>query len=89
MREWKRGEIQAIGSVAKLMIIGGAFVVLHAAWLDFKYSEFTKGLPSTLVSGPFLRILIASVVLLLGVTLSVWLWRVRKRTGLSTRPFGR
>ncbi|MEQ8787941.1 MAG: hypothetical protein RIC55_16665 [Pirellulaceae bacterium] len=89
MRDWKRGEIQAIGAVAKLMIVGGGFVVLHGVWLDFKWAEFTKGLPGTLATDPYPRILIAGVVMLMGAALSIWLWGVRKRTGITTRPFDR
>jgi len=87
MREWKQGEVQAIGAAAKLMIIGGAFVALYSIWLQFDYSHFVKGLPGTLVSGPFVTILIASVVFLSGCALGIWLYRLRKKTGLSTRPF--
>ncbi len=89
MREWKRGEIQAIGAVAKLMILGGGFVTLITSYLDFTFATFVQGLPGTLTSGPFPTLLGGSVVLLLGCALAVWLWRVQRRTGLSTQPFDR
>ena len=89
MREWKRGEIQAIGSVAKLLILGGIFVAMHGLYLDFNWTEFSQGLPGSLVSEPFPRIFIAILIFLVGCALSVWLWRIRKKTGISTRPFDR
>jgi hypothetical protein len=89
MREWKRGEVQAIGVAAKLMIIGGFFVALGSLWLDFDSADFVEGLPRTLVSGPFATTLVAGVVFLLGCTLAVWLHRVQKRAGISTQPFDR
>jgi hypothetical protein len=89
MREWKRGEIQAIGAVAKLMILGGGFVALFTGYLDFNYATFVSGLPATLTSGAFPTLFGAVLVLLLGCALGCWLWKVGKRTGISTRPFDR
>ena len=89
MREWKRGELQAIGAVAKLMILGGGFVVLFTSYLDFNVSQFLDGLPGTLVTSPFTTLLGGTIALSLGVALRVWLWRVQKRTGISSQPFDR
>ena len=88
MPEWKRGDIQAIGVVAKLLIVGGA-VTICAAFMDFDLAAIKRGLPGTLISGPVLTLLIGSVVFLLGFTIAIWLWRVRRRTGISTQPFDR
>ena len=65
------------------MIVGGIFVVLHSAYLDFKYSAFINGLPDTLISGPFPTIFIASVIFLFGCVLAVWLYRVKKGQGFQ------
>ena len=89
MREWKRGELQAIGAAAKLMILGGGFVVLFTSYLDFNASQFLHGLPGTLITSPFTTLLGGTVVLVMGCTLGIWLWRVRRRTGISSQPFDR
>jgi hypothetical protein len=89
MREWKRGEIQALGAVAKLMILGGGFVAMYELYLEFRLDEFTRKLPGSLISGPFPRVFLAVLVALAGCALALWLWRVGKRAGVSTRPFER
>lgn len=88
MREWKRGEIQAIGTAAKLMILGGGFVTL-ITYLEFNFTTFMQGLPATLTSGDFPTLLGAGIVFLLGCTLAVWLWQIRRKTGISTQAFDR
>ncbi len=89
MRDWKRGELQAIGAAAKLMILGGGFVVLFTSYLDFNVAPFFDGLPGTLITSPFTKLLGGTVILAIGCTLGVWLWRVRRRTGISSQPFDR
>ena len=89
MRDLKRGEIQAIGAVAKLLMLGGGFVVLFTSYLDFNASWFVEGLPNTLITSPFTTLLGGIVTLAIGLAIAVWLWRVRRRTGISSQPFDR
>ena len=89
MRDWKRGETQAIGAVAKLLMLGGGFVVLFTSYLDFNASRFVDGLPNTLITSPFTTLLGGIVTLAIGLAIAVWLWRVRRRTGISSQPFDR
>jgi len=42
MREWSRGELQAFGSVAMLLLIGGIFVVAFS-WLDREWLPVSLG----------------------------------------------
>jgi hypothetical protein len=89
MRDWKCGELQAVGAGAKLLILGGGFVVLFTSYLDFDVSRFLNGLPGTLITSPFTTLLGGAVALTIGCLLGIWLWRVRRRTGISTQPFDR
>ena len=89
MRDWKRGELQAIGAVAKLLMLGGGFVVLFTSYLDFNARQFVDGLPSTLITSPFTTLFGGIIALALGIALRLWLWRVQKKTGISSQPFDR
>lgn len=75
MRNWKRGELQALSAAAKFLIFLGLFMVVFSVYDRVRLNQ----------DWPWA--VLGAILATGGLALGVWVMRLQKLTGLSGKPF--
>jgi len=85
MRNWTKGEVQALGLAATwLVIIGVVSAIAGGIAIAVSWGSFMKYLPFSLLG---LLTIVGAAIVASGIRLTIYLNRYQKRTGISQVPF--
>jgi hypothetical protein len=88
MKQWTRGELQAIAAASRFLAIFGLIVVCFGVlFLVIDWKIFVTTLPSSLISFSFLISVGGIAMVVGGFMLSNYVRKYEKKTGESSFPF--